>query len=200
MFSFANPQWSRRAWLQSAIAAPAAGLLAFRSAAGAAGMPDWIAPGKLRWVWALWEPIELYTRGGSAAGIGDARATGHWVRKWYERMHSDEILDKLAAAGVNLVTTHFYKGFGLKAEAAEMERAKDYTRRAHARGIRVLGYHQFSTVIQETMLDEVPNLADWIQRNPDGALATYGSAYWRWKACPIHDEFIAYLKRVMDRC
>ncbi|HWQ52959.1 MAG TPA: hypothetical protein VN442_04690, partial [Bryobacteraceae bacterium] len=25
-------------------------------------------------------------------------------------------------------------------------------------------------------------------------------AYWRWKACPIHDEFIAYLKRVMDRC
>ncbi|MCZ2077490.1 MAG: hypothetical protein LC130_21125 [Bryobacterales bacterium] len=182
------------------MAVPAAGMLVFRSAEGAVAAPDWIAPGKLRWVWALWEPIELYARGGSAAGIGDGRATGHWVRKWYERMHSDEILDKLAAAGVNVVSTHFYKGFGLKAEAAEMERAADYTRRAHARGIRVLGYHQFSTVIPETMLDEVPNLADWIQRKADGTMATYGSAYWRWKACPIHDDFITYLKGVMDRC
>jgi len=162
--------------------------------------PDWIAPGKLRWVWALWEPLALYRRGGHGAGIGDGMATGHWARRWYDRMHSDEILDKLADAGVNLVTTHFYKGFGLKAEADEMARAADFTRRAHARGIRVLGYHQFSTVIYETMLDEVPNLEDWIQRSPDGSLQTYGSATWRWKACPIHDEFIAYLKRVVDRC
>ncbi len=162
--------------------------------------PDWIAPGKLRWVWALWEPMAMYRRGGYGAGVGDGRVTGHWVRRWYDRMHSDEILDKLADAGVNLVTTHFYKGFGLKAEADEMALAADFTRRAHARGIRVLGYHQFSTVIYETMLDEVPNLKDWIQRGPDGGLQTYGSATWRWKACPSHDEFIAYLKRVMDRC
>ena len=78
-------------------------------------VPEWIAAGKLRWVWALWEPIELYARGGYGAGIGDGWATGHWVRDWYERMHSDEILDKLAEAGVNLVSTHFYKGFGLQA-------------------------------------------------------------------------------------
>jgi len=186
-----------------AMAADGAGPTAASSPQPAAGqlqVPDWIAPGKLRWVWALWEPLDLYRRGGSAAGIGDKRATGHWVRKWYDRMHSDEILDKLADAGVNLVTTHFYKGFGLKAEAQEMARAADFTRRAHARGIRVLGYHQFSTVIYETMLDEVPNLKDWIQRNPDGGLQTYGSATWRWKACPIHDAFIDYLKRAVDAC
>ena len=163
-------------------------------------MPSWIAPGRLRWVWGLWEPIELYARGGFGAGVGDGWATGHWVRKWYERMHSDEILDKLAEAGVNLLTTHFYKGFGLQAEAAEMARAGDLARRAHERGIRVLGYHQFSTVIYETMLDEVPQLEDWIQRGPDGALKTYGSATWRWMACPSHDDFIAYLKRVMAAC
>lgn len=163
-------------------------------------VPEWIAGGKLRWVWALWEPLGLYRRGGYGAGIGDGRATGHWVSKWYDRMHGDEILDKLASAGVNVVSTHFYKGFGLKAESAEMDRAADFTRRAHARGIRVLGYHQFSTVIYETMLDEVPNLEDWIQRTPEGGLRTYGSAYWRWSACPIHDDFIAYLKRVVDRC
>lgn len=162
--------------------------------------PSWIGPGRLRWVWGLWEPIELYTRGGFGAGIGDGRATGHWVRGWYERMHSDEVLDQLADAGVNLLTTHYYKGFGLQAEAAEMARAADLARRAHERGIRVLGYHQFSSVMYETMLDEVPNLRDWIQTAADGSLQTYGSTVWRWKACPSHDDFIAYLKRVMAQC
>ena len=197
---------TRRHFL-TGVAAAAAGsqlldreLLAAGPAAETLAPPDWIALGKLRWVWALWEPLAMYRRGGYGAGIGDGRATGHWVRRWYDRMHSDEILDKLADAGVNLMTTHFYKGFGLRGEADEMDRAADFTRRAHDRGIRVLGYHQFSTVIYETMLDEVPNLRDWIQRAPDGSLQTYGSATWRWKACPIHDEFIAYLKRVVDRC
>ncbi len=197
-------RWTRREVLKAAAVAPC---IPSTMAAFAAdvrdetvAVPDWIAPGKLRWVWALWEPLALYTRGGSAAGIGSGIATGHWVRRWYERMHSDEILDKLADAGVNLVTTHFYKGFGLNAEAEEIARASDFTRRAHARGIRVLGYHQFSTVIYETMLDEVPALEQWIQRGPDGRLQTYGSATWRWKACPSHDDFIAYLKRVVDRC
>jgi hypothetical protein len=203
--------WTRRDLLRGAItAAVAASLEPMSADAAAAGekvlpttdsdVPGWIAPGKLRWVWALWEPLDLYRRGGSAAGIGDNRATGHWVRRWYQRMHSDEILDKLAEAGVNLVSTHFFKGFGLKAEAEEMGGAADFTRRAHARGIRVLGYHQFSTVIYETMLDEIPNLRDWIQRAPDGSLQTYGSASWRWKACPSHDAFIAYLKKVIDAC
>ncbi|HWQ55447.1 MAG TPA: hypothetical protein VN442_17300 [Bryobacteraceae bacterium] len=194
-----DAQWSRRALLKAAVAAPAA-LAVAPARAAELDVPEWIAAGKLRWVWALWEPIELYTRGGFGAGIGDGRATGHWIRKWHDRMLSDEILDKLAAVGVNLVSTQFYKGFGLKAEAAEMARAKDFTRRAHARGIRVLGYHQFSTVIYETMLDEVPHLADWIQRDADGKLRTYGSASWRWMACPVHDDFMAYLKRVMERC
>lgn len=203
-------RWTRREMIKAsaaaALAAPTGRLLAGASGAaapvGAAALqvPEWIGPGKLRWVWALWEPIDLYTRGGTGAGIGDGRATGHWVRKWYERMHSDEILDQLAAVGVNLVTTHFYKGFGLRAEAAEMARAADFTKRAHARGIRVLGYHQFSTVIYETMLDEVPHLERWIQRTPAGALKTYGGAKWRWMACPSHDDFIAYLKTVVDRC
>ena len=208
------PHYSRREVLRSSLAA-ALGSSVIRlpvladdathpdspeGSAAVCTVPDWIAPGKLRWAWALWEPMALYRRGGYGAGVGDGQATGCWVRHWYDRMHSDEILDRLADAGVNLVTTHFYKGFGLKAEAAEMAGAADFTRRAHSRGIRVLGYHQFSTVIYETMLDEVPHLKDWIQRDAGGKLQVYGSATWRWKACPIHDEFIAYLKRVMDRC
>lgn len=194
---------SRREFLVASSLAAGAfwiGCDARKRTAPAGDVPDWIAPGKLRWVWALWEPIDLYTRGGYGAGIGDGRVTGHWVRRWYERMHSDEILDKLAAAGVNCVSTHFYKGFGLKAEDGEMKRAADFTKRAHARGIRVLGYHQFSTVIYETMRDEEPRLADWIQRAPDGSRRTYSSATWRWSACPIHNDFIAYLRRVMKRC
>ena len=161
--------------------------------------PEWVRYGHLRWVWGLWEPIALYSRGGHGAGIGDGMATGHWVPDWYLRMHSDEILDKLADMGVNCISTHYYKGFGLKAEAEEQARTADLVRRCHERGIRVLGYHQFSTLIYETFLDEVPAAKSWIQRGPSGELRTYGSAYWRWLACPQHDEFIAYLKRVMKK-
>ncbi|MEN6407674.1 MAG: alpha-amylase family protein [Thermoguttaceae bacterium] len=161
-------------------------------------VPDWIAYGKLRWVWALWEPLQFYRRnGGGAGGI----TTGPWLEKWFHRMHSDEILDQLAEVGINLVSTHYYKGFGLQAEAAEMDLAADFTRRAHARGIRVLGYHQFNTVVHETMLKEVPELAQWIQRGEKGEMLTYAkAATWRWNACPIHDEYLAYVKRVMDQC
>lgn len=199
---------TRRDLFRSAALAGAAALAGDSAGSAAApgaapspqAIPDWIAPGKLRWVWALWEPLDLYRRGGHGAGIGDGLVTGHWVPRWYLRMHSDEILDKLAAAGVNLVTTHFYKGFGLKAEAEEIARATDFTRRAHARGIRVLGYHQFSTAIYETLTDELPNLAELVQRGPDGQARTYSSATWRWQGCPMRDEFIAYLKRVVDAC
>lgn len=204
--------WSRREIIKTAsLAALGYPALQFTSCINRTGeiaatgspdltIPDWVSAGKLRWVWALWEPIDLYRRSGSAAGIGDGRATGHWVLKWYERMHSDEILDKLADIGINLVSTHFYKGFGLKAEAEEMQRAADFTKRAHLRGIRVLGYHQFSTVIYETLKDEIPKLEDWIQLNPDGSMRTYGggATYWRWLACPTHDDFIKYLKKVVD--
>ena len=162
-------------------------------------VPSWIGHGKLRWVWGLWEPLMFYRRSAHMAAY--APGNTEWTQAWYLRMHSEEILDKLAEMGVNCVSTHYYKGFGVEAEAEEMERAARYTELCHARGIRVLGYHQWATICYETFLDEVPHAERWVQRNADGGLLLYGtSTYWRWLGCQQHEEYVAYLAEVVTRC
>src|SRR3990172_6417079 len=92
--------------------------------------PAWIAQTGLLSV-GFWEPLYfLKYRGGC----------GTDVEEQYARAHSDESLDGLAAAGINLVWIHFFKGFGLEFEKEEMERSRDYIARAHRRGLRVAAY------------------------------------------------------------
>lgn len=161
-------------------------------------VPSWIQRGKLRWVWALWEPRALYRR--TATGNATSPGNALWMEAWYKRMQSEEIVARLAEMGVNLVSTHYYKGFGMKAEAQEMDLAARFTELCHKYGIRVLGYHQWSTICYESFMDEVPHVADWIQRNVDGTFLTYGSAYWRWLGCQQHEEFVEYLKQPVKKC
>jgi len=162
-------------------------------------VPSWIRRGKLRWVWGLWEPLMLYRRSAHMAVYSPGNA--HWTREWYERMHSEEIVAKLAELGINCLTTHYYKGFGVEAEAEEMERAVAFTELCHSYDIRVLGYHQWATICYETFLDEVPHAKDWVQRDANGKLLLYGTnTYWRWLGCQQHDEYFAYLSNVVQRC
>lgn len=157
-------------------------------------VPDWVQQGKLRWVWALWEPMAHYRRqGGNAGPIGVWNA--RWNTQYYERMHSEEIVAKLAELGVNLVTTCFFKGFGIESGVEEMEKTAAFAELCHRYGIRVLGYHQLTTIIYETMLREVPNLDEWAMVDANGTKITYGGAYWRWLACATCDEHIEYLKK-----
>lgn len=157
-------------------------------------VPDWVQPGKLRWVWALWEPMAHYRRQG-----GDADPIGIWNARWntqyYDRMHSEEIVAKLAELGVNLVTTCFFKGFGIESGVEEMEKTAAYAELCHRYGIRVLGYHQLTTIVYESLLKEVPNLEEWAMVDANGDKITYGGAYWRWLACATCDEHIEYLRK-----
>ena len=85
--------------------------------------PTWVKKGGLRWVWGLWEPLMFYRR----AGYGSATAVGSalWNEAYYNRMHSEEIIGQLAEIGVNCISTHYFKGFGMVAEAEEQEKAAD---------------------------------------------------------------------------
>jgi len=162
-------------------------------------VPEWIGRGRLRWVWALWEPLALYRRSAHMAAYSPGNAS--WAEEWYLRMHSEEMVARLAGMGVNVVSTHFYKGFGLKAEAEEMDRAARYTELCHKHGIRVLGYHQWATLCYETFLDERPQARDWIQRDAKGELILYGGGtYWRWLGCQQHEAYYDYLREVVRRC
>ncbi len=161
--------------------------------------PSWIRRGKLRWVWGLWEPLMFYRRSTHMAAYSPGNA--YWAEAWYERMHSKEMVEKLAELGVNCVTTHYFKGFGMRAEAEEMDRAARFAELCHAYGIRVLGYHQWATICYETFLDEVPHARDWVQRDAKGELVLYGgSTYWRWLGCQQHEDYVAYLREVVKRC
>jgi len=158
--------------------------------------PSWVGPGKIRWVWGLWEPMIFYRRLGHQSGTVEGGT--HWAEDWYERMHSEETVQWLADLGVNCLTTHYYKGFGLKGEAHEMERTKEFTELCHKHGIRVFAYHQLGTLIYETLLDEVPNARDWRQVDHDGRTKLYGkTVYWRWTGCQQNPEYWAYVKKVI---
>ncbi len=159
-------------------------------------LPDWFERGRIRWAWGGWEPPEMYVRAGSTSGGVNGRAI--WAPAWWDYLHSEEHVSAMAEMGINLITTHYYKGFGLQAEVEQQERARELVELCHAHGIHVLGYCQMTTVYPEAMLDEILDLESHVQYGPDGARRYYGgSGYFRWQGDLTSDTFIDYLKRVI---
>jgi len=159
-------------------------------------LPEWFERGRLRWAWGGWEPPSFYLRAGSNSGGVDGRAL--WGADWWERLHSEEHVAAMADFGINLVTVHYYKGFGLGFEAREQERTRALVDLYHEYDIHVLGYCQYTTVYPETMLDDIPELEAHVQYGPDGARRLYGSsAYYRWQGDLTSRVFIEYLKSVV---
>ena len=149
----------------------------------------------LYWAWWGWEPWEHNRRAGGITGAVDG--SSRWLHPWYDRLHREELVVLMAKAGVNLVVTHFFKGFGLKHEQAEQQRTAQLVRLAHQHGVQVLGYCQFRSLYYETFLLEEPGAETWIQRDPEGKPITWGRHYFRWTPCIHSPEFRAYLKRVV---
>ena len=140
--------------------------------------------------------MDHYRRAGGTVGAVDASAL--WLHEWYDRIHSEDLVKEMADMGVNLAITHFFKGFGIEHEREAMSRTKQLVEICHRHGVHVLGYTQFRSIYYETFLSEVPEAEDWIQREEDGRLRTWGGAYYRWTACISCREFVDYLKRCID--
>ena len=153
------------------------------------------ALGKYRWAYGFFEPLTFHKR------------SGMWVnppprdlQEWYERGHSEETAKALAELGVNIITTRFYKGFGLQAEEEDIESGKRFITHCHKYGIKALVYIQFRTIMFETIQKEIPNARDWANRDPEGKVVTWEQRwYWRWITCPTNGDFIAYLKKAMRK-
>ena len=77
-------------------------------------------------VWSYWnhEPADHLRR------MSYCRATifsiGDWLPQWYGRLHGEELVSHAAELGVNTVYCHYFKGFGLVHERAEMERTRQF--------------------------------------------------------------------------
>ncbi|MBE7063403.1 MAG: hypothetical protein E7390_06435 [Ruminococcaceae bacterium] len=143
-------------------------------------------------VWSYYghEPIDHLRRMESADKIF---SPGEWTDAWYQRMHSEELLEKAKKAHINTVFTHFFKGFGLEYEKAEMKNTRRFTEMAHKKGIRVLGYLQFGGFYSETMPLEMPEWETMLNVERDGSR----NGYYRFSSCYNSPEFIAYLKKVI---
>ena len=109
-------------------------------------------------VWAFWahEPPMFYRRRHS--DLHSVLGYGEWVPAWYDRIHSEGAIAKIAAMGVNEIYTHFYKGFGLKMEHDDMMQTAETVRIAHKYGVKVIGYCTIGTFYPETLEDELPGV------------------------------------------
>ena len=148
-------------------------------------------------VWTYWnhEPADHLRR--MSYSKPSVFTIGEWLPQWYERLHGEELIAKAAGLGVDTVYCHFFKGFGLRHERAEMGRTKGFAKIAHARGVKVLGYCQLNSLYHEAMLGEVPDLESWTVRRINGSVGTYGDHYYRWSPCVESREFIDYLKKAI---
>jgi len=147
-------------------------------------------------VWAYWghEPSYHLKRMHSAPSIF---ALGEWADEWLDRLRSEECIQKAAEAGINMIYTSFYKGFGLDYERTEMEKTREVVRIAHKYNIKVLGYCQLETIYYETFLEEDPQAFDMAARLRDGSIGRWSNSYYRWRVCYNSERFWAYIKKVV---
>ena len=154
--------------------------------------PEWVKRGNLRWSFALWEPLLYYKRLGIYGNY-------EWLEEWYLHAHEKETVKKLSEAGINCVSTHFFKGFGLKAEHKEIERMRKFTQFCHEYRIKVFAYIQGGSLMYESFLDEVPEAKDWMVYDAQGRKKIYSSQYWRWTPCLNNSGFLSYIKNCIKR-
>ena len=150
--------------------------------------PEWIRNTGLVSV-GFWEPLYfLKYRGGLNAGIEEE----------YAKLHSDESLDGLAAAGVNLVWIHFFKGYGQEFEKEEQERSRDYIERAHARGIKMGAYVTLGSLTPETLLNEEADAQNWFQVNQEGQHPSCQTTHqcFRVRPCYNSEGYQRYMEKV----
>jgi hypothetical protein len=116
----------------------------------------------------------------------------------YEREHTAAWADRLKDLGVTLLITHYFKGFGLAAEADDIAAAEKLIELCHDRDIHVAGYIG-DTFIHETMLLEEDALS-WAQRTADGRPITMGAtSSFRYKWCRNNPAYLSYMQRVIER-
>lgn len=138
------------------------------------------------------EPLIFRRRAGYATADEEAR---------FAHEHSPEVAQGLARRGVTWVRAHFFKGFGLAAEAEEIEIAAREIELLHSHGIKVELYTQLGTLQYETFLAEEPGCLDWCAVGPDGQLhtITYGHHDFRAQPCMNRDGYWTYFKKVLQR-
>jgi len=142
-------------------------------------------------VWPSHEPLMFLRRHGGA----DVAAEND-----YFRYHTEENVRKIASTGLEMSRIlHFYKGFGLAAEAEEMGRTVELARLFHKYGMKVPVYIG-GTMFTETFFQETPEARHWIRVDQQGQPVTYGGLQTaRYFACFNQPGYVEYMKKVLRK-
>ena len=146
--------------------------------------PKWLAQGIISV--GSWEPLINRKRSGRG-GVDEVAL--------YEKEHSAETMQQLAAQGVNTFIAPFYKGFGFEAEKPDMEYARAMTERAHQHGLKVGLYIRWDNIITESILNEVPDARKWLRVDQHGNVPGYD--YYRHFICFNCKAYEKYLKKIL---
>jgi len=129
----------------------------------------------------------LIRRGGDSADV---------AKKWGDDF-TEETVRKVKQDGANAVVVNLHKGFGLKAEAADVEAARKFVEIVHRHGMKAVGYAGAS-IMYETMLTEEPDSRDWIQVDEWGQPIYYtGEQTFRYMACRNSPGYRAFVQKVL---
>jgi hypothetical protein len=118
------------------------------------------------------------------------------MEREYAAQHSEEAVRKLKELGVTMAIIHFYKGFGLKAEAAQLADARKLAALLKKHGIRV-GVYVGSTMGYETFLAERPDAAQWIVPDFLGRPLLYANQSFRKRVYFMHPGYREYIRNVL---
>ena len=152
----------------------------------------------LIWGFGNHEPLDMYRRGGVLSGgiPGGAR----WLKEWHNFFDSDESVAQLEHLGVNIVHCRFYKGMGWEHEKEDFPAVRAFAERCRKRGIKVLGYVQYSSLYWEILGREIPDLRDWAIVDEHGEPRVYGGTqYWRHLPCPSNPRFFEYTCGILQK-
>jgi hypothetical protein len=149
--------------------------------------PEWLGKEPLITV-GNWDSMPIFRRrvGGQAVDMEEQ----------YAKQHTEDAVRRLKELGVTMSIIHFYKGFGLKAEAPQLEDARKLAALLKKHGIRV-GVYVGSTMGYETFLVERPDAAQWIVPDFLGKPLLYGNQSFRKRVYFMHPGYREYIKGVL---
>ncbi len=151
-----------------------------------------------RWTFGNHEPISMYRRIGRLS-TGGIEGSARWLEEWHHWFDSEACTQTMQDLGLNILHCRFYKGMGWQFESKDFPNVKRFVANCHKHGIRALAYVQFATLYYETMLNEVPDLADWVAIDENGRKRTYfGNGYFRWLPCINAPGFEPYLVKMIQ--
>lgn len=122
------------------------------------------------------------------------------ARQIYEKQQSETVIRQLQAQGAEVFHTHLYKGFGMRAEQAEMEDTVRTAAVVHRLGMKIDTYIQWSSMMYETFFAEEPRAPEWVQCDALGRpiMLWYGyQQSFRYLPCFSNQEYLDYLGRVV---